>query len=286
MRERFDRNVRFFGHEGQKRLCKTTVAVVGIGGIGTHVVQQLALLGVGTLVLIDSEEVSESNRNRYIGLRHYDPIPGTWKVDLGERLANSVDPDIRIQKVRGSAASKEGIAALAKAQYVFGGLDCEGTRLFLTEVCMRLAIPYVDAATDIVPEKKLRFGGRVCVAWDGRGCLVCLGVLDHTEAQLVLAGKATQQDRIRIYGVEQGFLNTSGPSVVSLNGVIASLAVTEFIVGLTGLRSPNPLLIYRPNFGGVTVSIDEPQSDCYFCKGIRGKHDVNAVSRFSKSGIA
>lgn len=285
MEERFERNVRFFGRDGQKRLREATVAVVGIGGIGTHVVQQLALLGVGSLVLIDNEQVAESNRNRYVGLWHDQPIPGTWKVDLGDRLATSIDPDIHVQKVSRSVASNEGITALAETQYVFGCLDCEGTRLFLTEACARLALPYVDAATDIMPEERLRYGGRVCVAWAGSGCLVCLGVLDHTEAQLVLAGEAAEQDRLRIYGVEDGLLDTSGPSVVSLNGVIASLAVTEFMVGLAGLRQPKRLLIYRGNLGGVTVSTDEPASDCYFCKGIRGKRDMDEIARFSASGI-
>ena len=74
---RFDRNILFFGKEGQKRLSNASVAVVGVGGLGTHVVQQLALLGVGGLVLIDSEELDDTNRNRYVGVRHDDPVPGT-----------------------------------------------------------------------------------------------------------------------------------------------------------------------------------------------------------------
>ena len=49
-RDRFDRNIRFFGSEGQDRLARSSVAIVGIGGLGTHVVQQLALLGIGHLV--------------------------------------------------------------------------------------------------------------------------------------------------------------------------------------------------------------------------------------------
>ena len=67
--EKYDRNVRFFGQSGRDSLGAASVAVVGVGGLGTHVVQQLALLGVGRLVLIDSEEVDETNRNRYVGLR-------------------------------------------------------------------------------------------------------------------------------------------------------------------------------------------------------------------------
>ena len=60
MTDRFDRNLRFFGEEGQRVLRETHVAIVGVGGLGTHVVQQLALLGVGELYLVDHEELDRT----------------------------------------------------------------------------------------------------------------------------------------------------------------------------------------------------------------------------------
>src|SRR6266446_10531916 len=96
---RFDRNIGLFGAEGQRILRQTRVAVVGVGGLGSHVVQQLALLGVGGITLIDHEEVSTSNKNRYIGLRNDDPIPGTAKVATAARLIESIDPKIEILKI-------------------------------------------------------------------------------------------------------------------------------------------------------------------------------------------
>ena len=72
--DRFDRNIRLFAREGQERVRSASIAVVGVGGIGTHVVQQLSLLGVGGLALIDPQEMDASNRNRYIGARYDDPI--------------------------------------------------------------------------------------------------------------------------------------------------------------------------------------------------------------------
>ena len=56
--ERFDRNIRFFGKQGQARLRSASVAIVGVGGLGLHVAQQLAHLGVGALTLIDDEVCS------------------------------------------------------------------------------------------------------------------------------------------------------------------------------------------------------------------------------------
>jgi molybdopterin-synthase adenylyltransferase len=58
--------------------------------------------------------------------------------------------------------------------------------------------------------------------------------------------------------------------VVSVNGVVASLAVTEFIAFVTDLRPPFAQLIYRGESGVVRRVLDEPQPGCYFCSGIWG----------------
>lgn len=58
--------------------------------------------------------------------------------------------------------------------------------------------------------------------------------MDITEAQADLAGEAERVDRETLYGIEKGELDRSGPSVVSINGVVASLGVTEFMLAVTG----------------------------------------------------
>jgi len=286
MTDRFDRNIRFFGKEGQARLRAARVAVVGIGGVGTHVVQQLALLGVGDLFLIDDEELDETNRNRYVGVRHDNLIPGTPKVDIGERLVESIDSEIRTHKILASVASTEAIAALTKAEYIFGCIDSEGARLMLTELSAAYAVPYIDAASDILPGDRLHYGGRVCVAWNGDGCLVCLDELDVAEAQMDIAGELAREDHDTIYGVERGLLGAVGPSVVSINGVVASHAVTEFMLGITNIRSPHRLLVYRGDIGKVTVKTEPPRTNCYYCKGIRGQRTAIDLQRFLNSGLA
>lgn len=57
---------------------------------------------------------------------------------------------------------------------------------------------------------------------------------------------------------------------MSLNGVVASLAVTEFILYITGLREPAPQLIYRGEGGIVTRSVDQSEPGCYYCSGLWG----------------
>jgi len=282
---RFDRNVLLFGQQGQDRLRAKRVAVVGVGGLGTHVLQQLALLGVGGLVIIDREELDISNKNRYVGSLHVDPVPGLPKVDLGERLILAIDPTIQVTKIKDTFISEAGFAVLKQADCVFGSMDREGCRLILNEFCAAYERPYFDLATEIVPGEKLVFGGRVCCAIDGGGCISCLGVLDVAEAQRDLSGPSGQQDRKVVYGVKMEALAQAGPSVVSLNGVVASLAVTEFMVWATGLREPKRLLTYYGERGAVTVNRDQPPSDCYYCKGIRGKDSQANLERYIREGI-
>lgn len=283
--DRFERQLRFFGKEGQAKLAATHVAVVGVGGLGTHVVQQLALLGLGELSLIDSEELAGTDRNRYIGTRHDDPIPGTPKVEIGERIVWDSDPTIKVVKIPDSLVSEQGFAAVIAADYVLGCLDSEGARLVLTELCAAYSKPYFDFASDILPADQLTYGGRVCSAWDGRGCLVCHGEIDVAEAQEELSGPEGRRLREAIYGLDQALLGRSGPSVVSINGVVASLGVTEFMVAVTGLRGPQQLLKYYGNTGKVTVSADRPMPDCYYCARIRGLGDSADVQRYLRAGV-
>lgn len=283
--DRFDRNVLLFGKEGQEKLRAASVAVVGVGGLGTHVVQQLARLGVGAVGVIDSEELDWTNLNRYVGVRHDDPIPGSRKVDLAERLVHSIDPDIRVVKVFDSLVSEQGFEVVYGADYVIGCLDSEGARLILTELCAAYCRPYFDLASDVVSGEKPEYGGRVCAALGGEGCLVCLGVLDVGEAQRELSGPEAHRDQEAIYGVKRSALGRSGPSVVSINGVVASLGVTEFMVAVTGLRPPKRLLFYYGHGGTVRLRTDEPLPDCYYCKGVRGLREKADVERYIRQGV-
>ena len=256
---RFDRNILFFGREGQERLSDANVAVVGIGGLGSHVVQQLALLGVGRLILIDSEELDDTNRNRYIGARHDDPVPGTPKVAIGQRLAHEINPQINVLAIAQPLANYLSFQAIiSESNLVFGCLDNDGTRLILNELCLAYDKPYFDLASGI-DVKEGRYGGRVCVRWNGIGCLVCHELLDPAEAGMDLLSDKQRKNREAIYGMPVGSLAAAGPSVVSINGVVASLGVTEFMLAVSGIRDPRGVLTYDGNRGVVLAKSAPPK---------------------------
>jgi hypothetical protein len=276
--ERFDRNIRLFGKEGQARLRAASVAAVGVGGLGTFVVLELALLGVGALYLIDDEELSKTNRNRYVGARHDDPIPGSPKVEVGARLVESIDPNVSVFPIKANLFSAESFAAIRQADYVFGCLDEDGPRLVLNELCAAYTKPFFDLASD-VPEPGV-YGGRVCVAWDGTSCPYCLGEIDAKAAAHFLESDATRENVAAIYGIERAALGETGPSVASINGVVASLGATEFMAAVTGMRVPIRLATYKGHESIVTRRKDAPPPDCYYCHSVRGQGAAADVERY------
>lgn len=208
------------------------------------------------------------------------------KVNIGERLVKKINPQIDIIKIPKSLISQEAFDAIIASDYVFGCVDREGLRLILTELCSAYSKPYLDVATDIIPENPPNYGGRVCVAWDGHGCLYCCGELDVVEAQSDLMNPAVAHDRETIYGIPRKLLHETGPSVVSINGVVASLAVTEFMLMVTGIRNKSrEILTYRAHMGFVSVKIHDTTPDCYYCKTLWGVGEDANIYRYLRAGI-
>ena len=263
--DRFDRQRRFFGSEGQARLRCARVVIVGVGGLGSHVVQQLSYLGVGRLVPADPDVLEETNRNRLIGALASDPL-GMPKVQIAHRLATTVDPKIEVvahqRDVRDAVVEQE----IRSADWIFGCVDNDGARLLLTQRCAEAHKPYIDLASEIyVKEGNTDWGGRACVSMAGRGCLYCLGLLSQDDIQQSLADDDERRDWKAIYGIESPALQGSGPAVVYLNGIIASIGVAEFAAEVTGLRAARTHLEYRGSFGSVSERVDPPEPGCPYC---------------------
>lgn len=276
--ERYARSVLLFGAEGQRALGGTDVVVLGTGGLGSPLIRQLTLLGVRKITSVDDEELDESNRNRFVGARSDDPVPGSAKVKLADRLVREVNPEVKSVPLQRGLVSEDAFEAVKNAHWVFGCFDGDGPRAILNEVCAAYSKPYVDLASD-VPSEGI-YGGRVCVSLNGDGCLDCLDLLDRKAVRRYLEPAAQRDVEDAIYGIAKGALDKKGPSVAPINGVIASLAATEFMVAVTGMRPPTRLQEYRGWESKVVVVRDEPRPECMICTGVRGTGGSADVERY------
>ena len=91
---RNERTARLIGHDGVKRLASARVAVFGLGGVGSSCAEALARAGVGTLILIDRDEVEESNINRQ-ALAFYSTI-GRRKAEVMAAMVRDIAPAAQV----------------------------------------------------------------------------------------------------------------------------------------------------------------------------------------------
>lgn len=262
--DRYDRQIRLFGGDGQKRIADAHVVVLGAGGLASPLTQQLAYLGVMEFTVVDSDVVTGTSLNRLVGAGPDDV--GRHKVAVAEALIRAVQPDAKVTALPVDVPDDAVTAAVADAAVVVGCFDRETPRVIATDICSSAGVPYVDLATEVVATPGgAVFGGRIVVGTDGTGCVSCLDVLDN--AELARERMTDEQRRVddTLYGVERDALGGSGPSVVTLNSVVASLAATEMMCLLTGLRPVSRQLVYRGDLGTVGRPRETGRDGCPYC---------------------
>jgi len=167
-RERYSRHllVPEIGLEGQLKLLDAKVLLLGAGGLGSPVALYLAAAGVGTLGIVDGDDVDLSNLQRQV-LHTTDRI-GTRKVDSAEAAITALNPDVRVQKYATRLDAGNILEILAGYDVVVDGADNFPTRYLLNDASVRLGIPVVSASI-------LGFDGQLSVFAPGDGpCYRCL----------------------------------------------------------------------------------------------------------------
>ena len=269
MDERYIRHEGLFGAAGQDKLTAIRVGLAGAGGLGCHVSQQLSYLGVPLQTLVDHDRVELRNLNRLVGATPADI--GRYKVEVVADRVKAVLAAAGPLTVPERLQHPDAQAALREVDVLFGCLDDDRARLSLIELATAAGIPLFDLATDVIPEpeKVPVFGGRVIFSGEGERCAYCMGELDQNEIRRSSMTPEELEIEATIYGVPVSALTAStGPSVVSLNATVASLAVTEFMKFVTGLLAPAPMVRYIANTASVRRVLDAPAvAPCPYCGG-------------------
>jgi sulfur-carrier protein adenylyltransferase/sulfurtransferase len=167
-RERYSRHllVPEIGIEGQLKLLDAKVLLLGAGGLGSPTALYLAAAGVGTLGIVDDDEVDLSNLQRQI--IHRNDGVGVAKVDSAEQAIGELNPDVEVVKYRTRLDASNIMEIIDGYDVIVDGVDNFPTRYLLNDASVRLKIPVVSASI-------LGFDGQLSVFAPYEGpCYRCL----------------------------------------------------------------------------------------------------------------
>ena len=154
------------GRQGQTRLKNSRVLIVGVGGLGSPVALYLAAAGVGTLGLVDFDEVDITNLQRQI--LHGTEEIGKPKLESAKKRISSVNPNVQIVKHSCRLDSHNALEIMQNYDVVVDGTDNFPTRYLVNDACVLLGKPNVYGSI-------FRWEGQVSVfAKDGGPCYRCL----------------------------------------------------------------------------------------------------------------
>lgn len=260
----FDRQVRVFGKAGQSCLGAMRIGIVGLGGTGSVVLEQLTHLGVERFLLIDPDVVDRTNLNRLIGASESDV--NKPKIEVAAANAKRINKSAQLETKFGSVLLASVAEELADTDFVFCCTDSQGSRAVLNQFAYQYLVPVVDMGVAIVASsgKITHIAGRAQMLAPGLGCLVC-GELLNPEA--VRVDLLTEYERVAdpyIVGVHE-----PAPAVVSINATIASMAVTMFLGATVGIPSLARLINYNGMTGATRSAVIARHPTCIACS-LRG----------------
>jgi molybdopterin-synthase adenylyltransferase len=251
----------FLGEKAEHIFATCIVGIVGLGGGGSHIAQQLAYLGFQQFVIYDPECIEESNLNRNIGGTESDVQIQQQKVAIAERLIRSVQPQAQVESF--TTKWQENPLPLHQCDIIFGCVDGLKERRELETCARRFLIPYIDIGLDVhqVGDEPPIMAGQVLLSMPGEPCLICMGFLAESA-----------------FALEASLYGDAGrrPQVVWANGVLASTAIglaVELLTGWTKHLSIPVYLVYRANESTVQSSARLP----FLPKGTCSHYDPDQV---------
>lgn len=138
--------LRLIGWWDQQRLHDAVVIVAGAGALGNEALKNLALLGVGRLIVCDTDTIETSNLTRSVLFRLGDV--GRHKAEVACERAMDINPDVTAVPVKGDLRFALGLGLFRRAHVVLGCLDNIAARVYLSRQAFRLGKPSVDAGLD------------------------------------------------------------------------------------------------------------------------------------------
>jgi adenylyltransferase/sulfurtransferase len=260
--ERYSRQIMIpqVGADGQRKLLAAKVLIVGAGGLGSPAAIYLAAAGVGTIGIVDNDELELSNLQRQI--LHHTPDIGRPKVESAQETIARYNPDVRVIPYRVRFSSANTLEIVAQYDIIVGAVDNFVTRYLLNDACYLAGKPYIDGGVFL-------FEGQAAVFIPGQGCYRCLFPAPPP------TGVVPSPSQVGLLGALPGVI-----------GVIEAFEALKLILGL-GESLCGRLLIFDAltmEFRQVRTRRDPQCPLCGDAPTIRELGDYEALYRSSLAG--
>lgn len=242
--EAMRRNEQAFGKGTVRALQQLRVGVVGCSGTGSPVVEQLARLGVGELILVDPDFVEAKNLNRILNSTAEDAEYRRPKVEVLARAIGAMGLGTRVTALQDHLNRPRVVRALAACDLLFGCMDSLDGRQLLNRLSVFYSIPYFDVGVRLVADENggvSNICGSVHYLQPDGSSLMSRGVVTEKQlrAEALRRNDPGQFRRLNDEGYIAGVAEDR-PAVLPVNMLFASLAVNEFLARLHNYRlDPN-----------------------------------------------
>jgi molybdopterin/thiamine biosynthesis adenylyltransferase len=173
-----------FGEAAATELWNSTVAVLGGGGTGSAVIENLARAGVGKIIVIDFDRISPSNLERMRGAypRHLEMDPPPYKVDVLAEFVREISPETKVLKIVGNGFDAAARRALLEADLVMGCTDTNHGRLLVSDLAYRHLVPalHLNVALEGTRGRATSAVARITRFAPGEACAYCLAQIDSS----------------------------------------------------------------------------------------------------------
>ena len=267
----FDRSVRAFGGAIQSVLGSLQVAVVGCGGTGSAVIEQLVRLGVRHLQIFDPDTLTASNITRVYG--SYPGDVGEPKVRVAASHVSKIAPAAEVTTEQSAITNLRTAKKLIDADVIFGCTDDNAGRLVLSRMATYFMTPVIDCGVRLsgsVDAQLEGIDGRVTVLAPGAACLMCR---DRIDLQRAAAEMLTPDEHGR--RVAEGYAPSMPdvePAVVAYTTQVAAAAVGELLERLVGYgpEPPPTELLLRMHERELSANRQDP-NDGHYCDPAAGR---------------
>ena len=255
----------------RKVMNDQTIGIIGVGGLGSVIAENLIHSGFHAIHLIDPDRVEVTNLNRIVGAYYCDAATNRLKVEVVQEHLQRINPDAMVYAHAIGVEEEAALPVLMQCDWLIVATDNHFSRYQAQNIAIQLGAPLISAGVNITVEGQniTDMSGEVITARNGDGlCLNCLGRINPTAV-------AAHENRGEFIGdelVRRGYVSgreVKEPAVKTLNAILGAMTVEVLLNQYTHRQPHEPICVYennqRPTLYADTESVSSRFKNCLFC---------------------